>query len=194
MTISGNYKVVLDSCVLLPPSVCDLFLRLAETPKLYEPKWTGSILEEVRRNQIGKFSYPEDLADYWRSEVTRSFPGALVEDYEPFIEKCQNEEKDRHVLAAAIRGNVDSIITFNLKHFPKFALAPWNIKAVDPAAFVLCLYEMKPAIVLSKLDDMSADRNRARVETLSVLQKTIPSFVNRIVTELEISLPLPIAK
>jgi hypothetical protein len=53
---------------------------------------------------------------------------------------------------------------------------------------------MKPAIVLSKLDDMSADRNRARVETLSVLQKTIPSFVNRIVTELEISLPLPIAK
>ena len=67
-------------------------------------------------------------------------------------------------------------------------VAPWKISAVHPGAFVLCLYEMKPAIVLSKLDVMSADRKRSRAETLAILRKTMAAFAGLIAKELEIPL------
>ena len=187
MTISGRYEVVLDSCVLLPPSVCDLFLRFAESPRLYLPRWTSQILDEVKRNQLGRLGWEESLAAYWRSEVSRSFPGALIENYEPYIDQCANDPKDRHVLAAAIRAEIETIVTFNLKDFPRAALDPFSVKACDPGAFALRLYEMKPAIVLSKLDDMATDRDRSRKQMLDILRKTMPGFVTRIATELEIT-------
>lgn len=34
----ANDPVVLDACVLAPFGVCDLFLRLAEEPRLYCPR------------------------------------------------------------------------------------------------------------------------------------------------------------
>jgi predicted nucleic acid-binding protein len=36
---------------------------------------------------------------------------------------------DRHVLAAAIRGRADVIVTMNLKDFPAGTLAPYGIEA-----------------------------------------------------------------
>jgi predicted nucleic acid-binding protein len=35
---------------------------------------------------------------------------------------CANDEKDRHVLATAICGHAELIVTSNLKHFPPEAL------------------------------------------------------------------------
>ena len=33
-------RVVLDACVLANFSLCDTLLRLAEPPRLFEPKWS----------------------------------------------------------------------------------------------------------------------------------------------------------
>jgi hypothetical protein len=41
--------VVLDACVLYPIILCDTLLRLAESG-LYIPRWSATILEEVRLN------------------------------------------------------------------------------------------------------------------------------------------------
>jgi hypothetical protein len=68
----ADYPVVLDANVLAPALVCDLYLRLAEEPRLYSPRWTVDILDEVHRTQLGKLDWPEDLANYWRDEVKRS--------------------------------------------------------------------------------------------------------------------------
>lgn len=46
----GEIVAVLDACVLLPASLRDTLLRLAETPPLYIPKWSGQIWAEVTRN------------------------------------------------------------------------------------------------------------------------------------------------
>src|SRR2546430_7240773 len=40
--------------VLANPGLCDLFLRLAETPRLYLPRWSRTILDEVKRTQMTK--------------------------------------------------------------------------------------------------------------------------------------------
>jgi hypothetical protein len=96
---------MLDACVLANAGVCDLFLRLAEPPRLYLPCWSGTILDEVRRTQIEKLKrpYPPELADYWRQEVTRAFPEAFVSGHEPLLPVMTNDEKDRHVVAAAVK-------------------------------------------------------------------------------------------
>ena len=46
--MNANFRVVLDACVLANFGLCDLFLTLAETPRLYQPVWNRKILDEVR--------------------------------------------------------------------------------------------------------------------------------------------------
>jgi len=49
--------------------------------------------------------------------------GWLIEGYEGLIESIDIPDKnDRHVVAAAIRGRCDVIITLNTKHFPTATL------------------------------------------------------------------------
>jgi len=45
--MTGGPLVVLDACVLANFSLCDTLLRLAEPPRLFEPKWTEEIISET---------------------------------------------------------------------------------------------------------------------------------------------------
>ena len=152
------------------------------------PVWSVEILDEVRRNQVGKFNWDDDLADYWRREVEDAFPSASEDRYQPYVDRCANDVKDRHVLAAGISSQADSIVTFNLKHFPKAALEPWGIEAITPSTFLLSLYELRPAVVVSKIDDMSADRYRDRMGTLVALHRTVPGFALTVAADLSLEL------
>ena len=127
--IDANFRVCLDACVLASHSVCDLLLRLAEERRLYTPVYSKDILEEVHRTHVNKLGWPENLATSFGRAITQSFPESMVEDYGPFIPVLNNDEKDCHVLAAAIKGEAQLILTFNLKHFKKESLAPWDIQA-----------------------------------------------------------------
>jgi hypothetical protein len=51
------------------------------------------------------------------------------------------------VLAAAIRGRADVIVTANLKDFPAESLAPFGIDAQHPDEFVLHLLDLAPGKV-----------------------------------------------
>jgi len=51
----SDYPAVLDACVLLPMPLADTLLRMAETPRLYLPKWSEETLQEITRNLIGKW-------------------------------------------------------------------------------------------------------------------------------------------
>lgn len=104
--MKGDFIVCLDACVLCPRALCDILLRLAEHPRLYRPVFSMEILEEVKRTQMTRFKRPycEEKADHWRAEVLNAFPEALVEDFEQLLPILTNDEKDKHVLAAAIKG------------------------------------------------------------------------------------------
>jgi len=43
----ADYKILLDANVLANYAVCNLYLRLAEKPRLFLPKWSPDILDEV---------------------------------------------------------------------------------------------------------------------------------------------------
>lgn len=81
------------------------------------PKWSQDILDEVYRTHIDKLGWPDHLADYFQQEINNAYPDAIITGYQELIPTMTNDKKDRHVVAAAVRENVDLIITFNLKHF-----------------------------------------------------------------------------
>lgn len=113
----SDFPVILDACVLATGALCDLYLRLAEPPRLYTPLWSSEILAEVHRTQTTKLKrpYPKALADYWHEQVVLAFAEASVSGWEPLIPAMTNHEKDRHVLAAAVKAQASLIVTFNLK-------------------------------------------------------------------------------
>ena len=110
------------------------------------PLWR--ILDETDR-ALGKFGWPDELIIHRREQLARHFSEANIEGFEP-IEACvANDPKDRHVLAAAIRGKCEIIVTFNLKDFPTAALEPWNIEAHHPSKFLSSLYSLNQASLSS---------------------------------------------
>jgi len=75
---------------------------------------------------------------------------AIVSGYEDLIPALHlPDPNDRHVLAAAIRGGADAIVTMNLRDFPVEATSDWGIEAAHPDEFVTQLFGISPAAVLS---------------------------------------------
>lgn len=74
---------------------------------------------------------------------------ALVADFEPLIKVLAlPDPDDRHVLAAAIKGRADLIVTANLKDFPAASLKPWNIEALHPDDFLTHQFHLSPPAFL----------------------------------------------
>jgi predicted nucleic acid-binding protein len=182
----ADFPVVLDACVLANPGVCDLFLRLAEPPRLYLPRWSHRILDEVHRTQTTKLPkpFPKDLADYWRQEVTKHFPEAFIDGYDPIVPQMENDEKDRHVLAAAVHGGASLIVTFNLRDFPYEALSRWKVEAKHPQDYLLTLYSMSPTVVVAKLAAIAQDDGNDIQDILIRLGKSIPAFASRVLEDM----------
>lgn len=168
---------ILDACVLVQAPLRDTLLRLAEPPALYQPRWSDEIIAEMKRaleNQIGLA--PAKTA-YLERELRRHFADCWVIGFEPFVRKMTNDLKDRHVLAATVRANAQTVVTFNKRHFLPAATEPWNIEAVGPSAFLEVLYSDAPAIVIERIRQQAADLDRGLPEQLAVLAKAVPSFV-----------------
>lgn len=69
------------------------------------------------------------------------------------------DPNDRHVSAAAIVAGADVIVTWNLKHFPPAALAPYGTQVQNPDGFIVRQFHIDPQAVRG-----SARRIRARLK------------------------------
>lgn len=65
-------------------------------------------------------------------------PDSQIRGHERFVDVVElPEPDDRHVVAAAIAGHADAIVTFNLKGFPAKVLEPLGIEVQHPDDFVV---------------------------------------------------------
>lgn len=127
--------------------------------ELFQARWSNAIHEEWIRNLL------QDRADLSREQLERTrdrmnehILDALVTDYEALIPSLHlPDENDRHVLAAAIRGRADVIVTFNLKDFPEAALSPYQIEAQHPDVFVLHLLSLDATRVCAAIRKQRLD-------------------------------------
>jgi hypothetical protein len=174
--MTGSQPVVLDACVLANFSLCDT-LRLAEPPRLFEPKWLEEIIRETIRTLESKLRWPSSLTARLERELRAHFIEAWIRGYEPLIPRMTNDEKDRHVTAAAVHGGAPIIVTFNLRHFRQEHLDPWGVRAVHPQVFLTGIFQLDSAMVMAKLEQQARDRGRSLRQLLHILRSTVPDFV-----------------
>lgn len=144
-----SFAAFYDANVLYPAPLRDLLMHLALTD-LFRAKWSDEVHDEWMRNLIE--NRPE--LTWERLEKTRHLMNAhvrdcLVEDYEHLIPALElPDPDDRHVLAAAIHGQADVIVTSNLKDFPRDYLWSFGIEPQHPDDFVVHLLDLAaPAVV-----------------------------------------------
>ncbi len=151
---SARYTAVLDANVLYPTLVRDLLLRLA-TVGLYHARWTEDIHAEWTRNLAAD---RPDLADKLPQVVAlmnAAVPDCLVENYKPLI-GCVTlpDASDRHVLAAAIAGHADAVVTFNLQDFPLEVVSQHGIEIQHPDDFVMNQLQLQELVALEAVKRM----------------------------------------
>lgn len=135
---------LLDANVLYSAQIRDLLLQLAKA-RLFFPRWTDTIQYEwiaarLRKNpQLDRESL-ENLRRLMETETLH----ARVTDYEKVIDSLTlPDPDDRHVLAAAIVGDCDVIVTQNLGDFPQENLSPHGIMVQHPDDFLLSLLKLE---------------------------------------------------
>jgi predicted nucleic acid-binding protein len=140
--VSDRFAVVLDANVLYPFLTRDVLLSLAHAG-LYRPLWSAEITLEWKRHLIERKPKKAGQIDQTARLMEEQFPEALVEGYESLIPALTLPDPgDRHVLAAAIRGGAQAIITENLRDFPKERLAAYDIEVNTADEFCLSTIQL----------------------------------------------------
>jgi len=172
--------VVLDACVLVPIRLATTLLWLAEAG-LFQPLWSEPILDEVQRN-LPKVAVAPEQAGHRVSMMREAFGAeALIDDFDDLIDQMRCDPKDRHVLAAAVRGGADTVVTLNLKDFPDEAGAPYGIGTCHPDSFLVQLLGEHTDLVVATLQrETAAFRNPPETVAhfLATLTATAPMFAN----------------
>ena len=104
----------------------------------------------------------------------------MVHGWEPLVENLVNDPKDRHVLAAAIRGGAQLILMFNLKHFSENALTLWGLQVCHPQDYLLTLYELDPVKVMTVLGEIAGRKQMDVEKILLRMGAVLPCFVRAI--------------
>ena len=176
------FTVVLDTCVLYPAHLRDTLLRLAERG-LYRAQWSGDILTELERNLTEDGVASESIL-HLLDEMQRAFPDARVFGYRALVSTMTCDEKDRHVLAAAVRTNAAAVVTFNVRDFPVESVDPFQVDVIDPDAFLLDLLDLSQRAVLDELEHQAAANRREPKSVTGLLDALtragVPQFAEEV--------------
>lgn len=178
----ARFKVVLDTCVLVPIVLVDTLLRFA-VREFYEPLWSEQILFELEKTliEIHPNKNPQKLQN--RIQVMQTaFPLAVVKGWEQVesgIAETLPDKGDAHVVAAAILGRADAIVTQNLSDFPAEALSIFGLEAISPDVFLLNLFDLNPKQAEKCLQEQSLATRNPKLSVqkiLESLEREVPEF------------------
>ncbi|MEP2716481.1 PIN domain-containing protein [Pseudophaeobacter sp.] len=153
-------KLLLDTCVLYPTVMREMLIGAARIGA-FTPLWSARILEEWSRaalklGPVGAAQARSEVAllkAAWPlAEVTPS-PGTEARLYLP-------DAADVHVLAAAITGHADAIVTVNNKDFPRQTLAEEGLERLGPDQLLYDLWLKDPEGLEALGQQVLAEANR----------------------------------
>ena len=136
-----SFPVFFDTCALYGELVADLILRLAEE-RFYTPYWSTGVLEELERNLAERIGAARAARRV--HAMNSAFPDAAVTGYDALVAGMTCDEKDRHVLAAAVHSPARTLVMFNLKDFPESSVAYLPMELKTPDEFLLDVFDLSP--------------------------------------------------
>lgn len=145
----GNFTAFLDASVLYPAPLRDLLLELAVSD-LYRAKWSNAVHDEwIEALLRVRADLARERLERTRDLMNAHVRDALVADFEDLIDILDlPDPDDRHVLAAAIKGRADLIVTTNLRDFPDEKLGRWGIEAQHPDVFLTHQFHLSQPLFL----------------------------------------------
>jgi hypothetical protein len=139
-------------------AMADALMSLASTG-LFAAKWTRAIegewiasVEERRPDLKGRLDYRRDqmreaVPDWEVDErAWRALAGGLT----------LPDAGDVHVLAAALAGHADSIVTANVRDFPVDVVGPLGIEIIHPDQFVVAQWDLDQLVAVVAFKRMRA--------------------------------------
>ena len=132
-----GFTALLDANILYPAPMRDIFLQLAVND-VFQAKWMADIhrewIDALLRNEPHRNRAVLERTRGLMDQATRD---CLITGYEPLISALElPDSDDRLVLAAAITGHCDVIVTCNLQDFPEIAVARYGIEVQHPDEFL----------------------------------------------------------
>ena len=171
---------LLDACVLYPVGLRDTLLSVAQA-HAFLPLWSADIIAEVR-GAILRFATNVDpvRVDRMLADMQTAFPAAMVRGHAHLLNDMANHPSDRHVLAAAVAGGAQVIVTWNVRHFPRLACEPFGVRVQTPDDFLAGLHGEDPEAVLAALEKQSHRYKAPPISVDEILARheaAMPRFV-----------------
>lgn len=153
-------KALLDANVLYPTVLREILIGAARSG-LYRPLWSDRILEEWARATVKLGPGAEVIARGEVAALRVAFPGAAIALPAALMARLWlPDPNDIHVLAAAIAGHADLIVTCNAADFPRHTLAEEGLDRQDPDQFLMALCDRAPEQIRAVCEAVRAEAER----------------------------------
>jgi len=158
-------RLLLDTCVIYPTVMRQMLLGAAGTG-VFTPLWSARIIGEWMRaaEKLGQGGLEQARAE--AALLASDWPDAEV-TYPKSLEArlWLPDAGDIHVLAAAIAGSADMILTLNAKDFPRNLLAEEGLGRSDPDSFLFGVWQAQPGLIAEVALRVLEDANRLSGES-----------------------------
>ncbi len=125
---------------------------------LFRPLWSARILEEWARATAKLGPGAEAVARGEVAMLRAGWPGAEVRPRDGDMARLWlPDPNDVHVLAAAMAGYADVLLTLNARDFPRRDLAAEGIERLSPDQLLTRLHDACPAAVASAVHAVHAE-------------------------------------
>lgn len=170
MIHSVRFIAVLDTNVIYPIICRDLLFWFAHYD-LFTPKWSKNIFDEWYAVMMRQgISHEEALKRVQRANI--AFPDACVHNYDGLITHLDlPDEKDKHVLAAAIKTNANVIVTNNIKDFPEKYLESFGLKVKMLDDFFTDIIDLNQDKSLAAFKEMVMHKKNPPLDEYDVLNR-----------------------
>jgi predicted nucleic acid-binding protein len=172
-----------DANILISRTLRDYFVYAAKLGAL-DIHWCESILDETTRNLIKQFEFTQADAEVLVERLEAFLPSALVEVKkrdETRVAKVEMDDKDRHVLAAALSANAELLLTQNVRHFPRDWMAKRGIELIDAGTLLTRLAADYPDILREAHRLGVNSRPQTSEQVLAILERDTNKDVAAIV-------------
>lgn len=144
---SGALHVLIDANVFFSKTLRDwiLLCQLRTDLPMYHLHWTEDILAETVANLREQYPLAADsLTAGVRDKIIEVIPDGRISGFTIDSDRTYRDPKDAHVHAAAVHGNVDILLTENIKDFDDDEL-PYEVITADQ--FLVLVDDSAPMLV-----------------------------------------------